>query len=103
MRGNWGMSSWKNVVYAHCAGSLQVGPPREECACHQCQTEGPTALGFWNIQDQIFTTYSTCLLPDKAGCVTVLAMFLQLSQMHLLGGVKTYGVAGISGGGGTYG
>ena len=25
MRGNWGMKSWKNVVYARCAGSLQVG------------------------------------------------------------------------------
>ena len=91
------------------------GPPREEGACHHCQTEGPTALGFWNTQDQLFITYSnqrvsakatsreisqTCLLPDKAGCVTVLATFLQLSKMHFLGGVKTYGVAGISVGGG---
>ena len=25
MRGNWGMNSWKIVVYARCAGSLQVG------------------------------------------------------------------------------
>ena len=91
------------------------GPPREEGACHHCQTEGPTALGFWNIQDQLFITYSnqrvsakatsreisqTCLLPDRAGCVTVLETFLQLSKMRFLGGVKTYGVAGISVGGG---
>ena len=32
------------------------GPPREENACHHCQTEGPTALGFWNTQDQLFIT-----------------------------------------------
>ena len=91
------------------------GPPREEGACHHCQTEGPTALGFWNTQDQLFITYpnqrdsakatsreisQTCLLPDKAGCFTVLATFLQLSKMHFLGGVKTCGVAGISVGGG---
>ena len=91
------------------------GPPREEGACHHCQTEGPKALGFWNIQDQLFITYSnqrvsakatsreispTCLLPDRAGCVTVLETFLQLSKMRFLGGVKTYGVAGISVGGG---
>ena len=25
MRGNWGMNSSKNVFYARCAGSLQVG------------------------------------------------------------------------------
>ena len=86
MRGNWGISSWRIVVYARCAGS---------------QTEGPTALEFSNIQEQLLTTYSNqsvsakatsrevsqnCLLPDKAGCVTVLATFLQLSNMHFLGG-----------------
>ena len=91
------------------------GPPRKEGACHHCQTQGPTTLGFWNIQDQLFITYSnqrvsakatsreisqTCLLPDRAGCVTVLETFLQLSRMRFLGGVKTYGVAGISVGGG---
>ena len=91
------------------------GPPRAEGPWHHCQTEGPTALGFWNTQDQLFIIYSnqrvsakatstkisqTCLLPDKAGCVTVLATFLRLSKMHFLGGVKTYGVAGISVGGG---
>ena len=95
------------------------GPPREECACHHCQTEGPTALGFWNTQDQLFIAYSnqrvaakatsreisqTCLLPDKAGCVTVLATFLRLSKMHFLGGGENVWGGGHFGGGGkTYG
>ena len=81
---------------------------------------GPYSTGILeHTQDQLFIAYSnqrvsakatsreisqTCLLPDKAGCVTVLATFLRLSKMHFLGGVKTYGVAGISvGGGKTYG
>ena len=94
------------------------GPPREEGACHHCQTEGPTALGFWNTQDQLFITYSnqrvaakapsrevsqTCLLLDKAGCVTVLATFLQYPKCISWGGENVWGGGHFGGGGGTYG
>ena len=119
MRGNWGMNFWKVTVYARCAGSLQVGLLKRKV---HAATARQMALQHWDfgtprisfsshIQTKGFQQRpppekfsQTCLLPDKAGCVTVLATFLQLSKMHFLGGVNTYGVAGISvGGGGTYG
>ena len=118
MRGNWGMNSWKIVVYARCAGSLQVGLLERKV---HATTARQRALQHWDFGTPRISFSShietkrfqqrpppeksqTCLLPDKAGCVTVLAAFLQLSKMHFLGWVKTYGVAGISvGGGETYG
>ena len=116
MRGNWGMNSWKVVVCARCAGSLQVGllerkvhvttatqralqhwdfgtlrisfsshvqtkgfqqrpPPEISLKLASCQTK-PVASLFW----QRFCSYPKCIF--------------------LGGGVKKYGVAGISVGGG---
>ena len=116
MRGNWGMNSWKIIVNARCAGSLQVGllerkvhattarqralqhwdfgtprisfpshvqtkgiqqrpPPEKSLKLASCQKR-PVASLFW----QRFCSYPKCIL-DK-------------------GGVKTYGVAGISVAGG---
>ena len=114
--GKLGINSWKIVVYARCAGSLQVGLLERKLHTTNCQTEGPTALGFWNIQDQLFTTFSnqrvsakatsrevsqTCLLPDKAGYVTVLATFLQLSKNSFSwGGENVWGDGHFGGGGG---
>ena len=47
MRGNWGMNSWKIVVYARCAGSLQVGLLERKV---HATTARQRALQHWDLE-----------------------------------------------------
>ena len=115
MRGNWGMNSWKIVVYARCAGSLQVGLLERKV---HATTVRQRALQHWDFGTPRISFSSHTETkgfqqrppPEKslklASCQTrpVASLFGNVSAViqnaFSWGGVKTYGVAGISVGGG---
>ena len=105
MGGDWGMSSWNIVVYAHCTGSLQVGCL--EIMRMQSETEGSIASAVlespeWGLHHTFekqpkklsegsFQRNLRNLALVRQGRLRCFGKVLQLFNMHILEGWKRMG------------